>query len=88
MGQQTLGFELAPSGPDTTRLLQGLLERFGTGPFTVEQAVEYTQTTKYLTTHLRRLTLAPAAKAGRLDVTRPAGVKQFPEGRGIVLRFV
>ena len=58
-GQQTLGFELASSAPDTADLLRGLQVRFGTEPFTVEQAVEYTQTTKYLKTHLRRLTLAP-----------------------------
>jgi three-Cys-motif partner protein len=87
-GQQTLGFELATRGPDTTQLLQGLQHRFGTEPFTVEQALEYTQTTKYLKTHLRRLTLGQAAKDGRLHVTRPDGVKQFPERRGIILRFV
>jgi three-Cys-motif partner protein len=87
-GQQTLGFELATRGPDTIELLLGLQQRFGTEPFTVEQALEFTQTTKYLKTHLRRLTLGPAAKDGRLHVTRPAGVKQFPERRGIILRFV
>lgn len=88
VGQQTLGFDLAAPGPDTAPLLQGLQARFGVDAFTVEQAAAYTQTTKYLKTHLRRPTLAPAAREGRLEVTRPAGVKQFPEGRGIVMRFV
>jgi three-Cys-motif partner protein len=87
-GQQTLELELAERGPDTTALLQGLQQHFGTDPFTVEQALQYTQTTKYLKTHLKRLTLARAASEGLLDVSRPAGVKQFPEGRGIMLRFV
>ncbi|MFL5846350.1 MAG: three-Cys-motif partner protein TcmP [Solirubrobacteraceae bacterium] len=87
-GQQALDIEFADPKPDTGELLLGLKTLFGDAPFTVEEALEYTQTTKYLKTHLKRMTLTPAAKRGDLEVKRPPGVKQFPEGRGITLRFV
>ncbi len=87
-GQQTLGFDEPEQGPDTEPLLQALREHFGTEPFTVEQAEAFRQTTRFLRTHLKRLTLARAERAGQLEVARPAGARQFAEGRGITMRFV
>lgn len=88
-GQQTLGFEEPPPpGPDTSALLDALRSAFGTGPFTVEAAARVTQRSRFLDTHLKRATLAPAGKAGDLVVTRPAGALQFKEGKGIEMRFV
>ncbi|MCW3001920.1 MAG: hypothetical protein JWQ20_1218 [Conexibacter sp.] len=87
-GQQTLGFEEPEPQADTSGLLQALRVFFGDRPFSVEQAVELTQTTKYLKTHLRRQTLVPAERDGLVAVDRPPGVRQFPEARGIVMRFV
>lgn len=87
-GQQSLEFEEPQQGPDTRPLLKALRENFGPRRFSVEEAVEFTQRTPFLKTHVKRLTLAPAEKAGDLEVTRPRGVRQFAGGRGIIMRFV
>jgi three-Cys-motif partner protein len=88
-GQQTLAFDdPEPPGPDTAPLLEILRVHFGRERFTVEQAVAFTETTRFLKTHLRRLTLRPAEQAQKLHVQRPPGVHQFPEGRGIIMWFV
>jgi three-Cys-motif partner protein len=86
-GQQTLGFEEPEQSPDTRPLLQALREHFGRESFTVEQALSFTQRTRFRQTHLKRLTLAPAERAGDLEVARPPGVRQFVEHRGITMRF-
>jgi hypothetical protein len=67
--------------------LESLRQRFGTAPFTVEQAMDLTAESRFLDRHLRRLTLAPAERAGTLRVSRPAGARQFKEGTGITMRF-
>jgi three-Cys-motif partner protein len=88
-GQQTLALEGPDApGPDTAPLSEMLRQQFGSEPFTVEEAVEFTRTTRFLTAHLRRLTLVPLEKSGALRVQRPSGIRQFPKGRGIIMRFV
>jgi len=72
---------------DTGPLLELLRQRFGPVPFTVEQAMDVTAESRFLETHLKRLTLAPAEKAGTLQVSRPAGTRQFKEGKSITMRF-
>jgi three-Cys-motif partner protein len=86
-GQEALQLPEEPVEPDTTQLLALLRAQFGTEPFTVEQAIDFTKRSRFLETHLKRRTLAPAEKAGTLLVERPAGVRQFKEGSGISMRF-
>lgn len=88
-GQQTLGFEepAAPL-PDTRPLLEALRETFGTNAFTVEAAMELTERSRFLDTHLKQMTLAPAEKVTKeLEVHRPPGARQFKEGKGTTMRF-
>jgi three-Cys-motif partner protein len=73
--------------PDTGPLLDLLRQRFSAAPFTVEQAMDVTSESRFLDTHLKRLTLAPAERAGILEVSRPAAARQFKEGKGITMRF-
>ena len=87
-GQQTLGFEEPQQGPDTAPLLSAMRARFADEPFTVEEALEVAQTTPFLKTHVKGLTLAPAERAGLLVVTRPPGASRFADNRGIIMRFV
>jgi three-Cys-motif partner protein len=87
-GQQHLDFlEREPQKPNTAQLLAMLRQKFGTAPFTVEQAMDLTAESRFLDTHLKRFTLAPAEKAGTLVVTRPAGARQFKEAKGITMQF-
>jgi three-Cys-motif partner protein len=88
-GQQTLLFD-APvePGPDTEPLLALLRTTFGGAVFTVEQAQDLTRRSGFLEAHLKRLTLAKAEAASTLLVSRPAGARQFKEGKGITMRFV
>jgi len=88
-GQQQ--FDIVKSGlpkADTGPLLDLLRQRFGTVPFTVEQATDVTAESRFLERHLKRLTLAPAEKAGTLHVSRPVGARQFKEGKGITMWFM
>lgn len=73
--------------PNTEPLLELLHHEFGLKPFSVEDAIAFTETTRFLRTHLKQRTLAPAEQAGVLRVERPSGVRQFAEGRGISMRF-
>ena len=87
-GQQILGFEEPPpSRPNTRPLLAALRAKFGDRWFTVEDAMLLTERSRFLDTHLRRATLAPAEASGELFVERPPGVRQFKEGRGIRMKF-
>ncbi len=87
--QEALTFdEMGSQETNTAPLLELLRERFGREPFTVEDAMALTERSRFLDTHLKRMTLAPAEQAGMLEVRRPAGARQFKEGRGISLRFV
>jgi three-Cys-motif partner protein len=87
-GQQTLGFEEpSPPRPNTRPLLAALRAEFGDRWFTVEDAILLTERSRYLDTHLRRATLAPAEASGKLFVERPQGARQFKEGKGIRMTF-
>ena len=87
-GQQQLDFVEPPTPkPNTAPLRELLRGRFGGEPFTVEQAMQLTAGSRFLDTHLKRLTLAPAEKDGAIVVERPAGARQFKEGKGITMRF-
>jgi three-Cys-motif partner protein len=87
-GQQQLDMaESEPPKADTGPLLESLRRRFDTALFTVEQAMEVTAESRFLDTHLKRLTLAPAEKAGILRVSRPTGARQFKDGKGITMWF-
>ena len=88
-GQQTLGFvEPAPPRPNTEPLAALLRAKFAGSAFTVEQAMSVTEESRFLDSHLKRLTLVQLEKQGRLRVDRPPGARQFKEGRGTSMRFV
>ena len=87
-GQEAFTFENTTSqDPNTAPLLALLRQRFGSASFTVEEAIELTARSRFLETHLKRMTLAPAESNGTLEVQRPTGARQFKEGKGITLRF-
>ena len=77
--------------PDLERLEAALRGRFGTNPFTVDQAALFTtlQTPFAPRMHLKSKTLAVAETAGRLEAHQPGNPKRrrgdFP--RGTVIRF-
>lgn len=87
-GQQTLGFEIPTAREaNTGPLLDLLREHFDGRSFTVEEALALTERSRFLVTHLKRMTLAKAESGGALEVRRPPGARQFKEGKGISLRF-
>lgn len=87
-GQEAFAFEEPPPpGPNTEPLLEGLREKFGRRDFTVDEAIEFTKRSRFLDTHLKDRTLAPAEQAGHLEVNRPTGARRFKEGKGITMRF-
>jgi three-Cys-motif partner protein len=85
-GQDTLFGDL-PQDANTEPLLELLRERFDHKWFSVEDAMAVTACSRFLDSHLKQKTLRPAEQAGRLEVERPPGARQFKEGRGIRLRF-
>jgi hypothetical protein len=46
-----------------------------------------TERSRFLDTHLKRATLAPAEARGELEIVRPPGARQFRECKGIRMRF-
>lgn len=87
-GQQILAFETPLRvTPNTAPLHELLRSSFGNRSFTVEEAQEVTRRSDFLESHLKRLTLARAEAAGQIEVSRPAGARQFKEGKGITMRF-
>jgi three-Cys-motif partner protein len=87
-GQQTFGFdEPGPPRANTRPLLAALRAEFGDRWFTVEDAMRLTERSRFLDTHLKRATLAPAEARGELEVIRPPGARQFRECKGIRMRF-
>jgi hypothetical protein len=87
-GQATFAFEeTGRPNANTAPLLAILRDRFGSDPFTVEDAVQLTKRSRFLETHLKRMTLVVAEKAGQLEVDRPTGARQFKEAKGITMRF-
>jgi three-Cys-motif partner protein len=80
-GQEVLFDSVAVN---TDPLLQELRNQFGTRPFTIDQADRVTLVnTPFRKAHLRKLTLEPAEKAGKLEVQR-TGPRGFKNAR---LRF-
>ena len=54
---------------DTTLLRQAMMARFGTQPFTIEEACEFTVAeTPYIPSHVRRRTLKPLEEEDKLEV--------------------
>jgi three-Cys-motif partner protein len=84
-GQEVL-FTSDDSAVNTGPLLEHLRGKFGTEWFTIEEAEEATLfETPFRKGHLKRKTLAPAEKAGKIEVDRSDGQKQF---KGVRIRFV
>ena len=75
---------------DTMPLRAALRERFGTEPFTVAQAEEFTalETDFVEDMHLKMKTLAPLEWEGRLTVIRPRGARKGSWPAEVELRFV
>ncbi|MGH2941210.1 MAG: three-Cys-motif partner protein TcmP [Solirubrobacteraceae bacterium] len=86
-GQGALFGELPPADPDTAPLLAEIRARFGNDWFTVEDAIALTERSRFLDSHLKERTLAPAEKNGMLEVDRSGGGVRFKEGRGTKMRF-
>ena len=79
------------AAPDLERLEAALRQRFGTSPFTIEQASMFTTTDTPFAAriHLKERTLAIAEKAGRLEAHHPAKPKRRrgTYADGTVLKF-
>lgn len=84
-GQEVL-FTPDPDAVDTSPLLDHLREKFGNEWFTIEEADESVLETVFRVAHLRRKTLAPAEKEGKIEVDRSGGQRQF--ATGVRIRFV
>jgi three-Cys-motif partner protein len=78
---------LPAPGPDTAPLLIELQAQFGRNWFTVEDAITLTERSRFLDSHLKERTLAPAEKAGVLEVDRSGGGRRFKQGKATRLRF-
>jgi three-Cys-motif partner protein len=74
---------------DTTPLRDALIEHFGTTPFTIEQADEFTLVdTPYIPSHVRKRTLKPLEEADKLEiVTAKDRRKRFTYPAGTKVRF-
>ena len=86
-GQGSLFGELPRGEPNTAPLLAALRARFGSDRFTVEDAIAVTARSRFLDSHLKERTLAPAEKNGVLVVDRSGGGRRFKEGQGTTMRF-
>ncbi len=84
-GQEVL-FTPDPDAVDTSPLLSHLREKFGTEWFTIEEADESVLETVFRVAHLRRKTLAPAERDGKIEVDRSGRQRQFASG--VRIRFV
>lgn len=73
---------LLGSEVDTTPLLTGLRTHFGVREFTIEEAMSYTiRDSAFSSSHLKKMTLVPAEKAGQLEVlTARVRVRTYPDG--------
>ncbi len=86
-GQGALFGELPPGEPNTAPLLAELRARFGSDRFSVEDAIAVTARSRFLDSHLKDRTLAPAEKGGVLVVDRSGGGRRFKEGQGTTMGF-
>ncbi len=85
-GQEVL-FTPDTDALDTSPLLSHLRDKFGTEWFTIEQAQRATllETPFRVSSHLKGKTLAPAEKAGKIEVDRSGGQKRLAPG--VRIRF-
>jgi hypothetical protein len=79
-------------GPDvdTSLLATQLQQKFGDLPTPVETMEHFVMSdeTVFHTGHLRRKTLQPLEKQGRIAVNRPLGGRGFANGKCITVRFL
>ena len=82
--QQKILFE-----PDMGPLAQQLKSRFGNSDTPIEKIDDFVMSdeTIYHSGQLRKNTLTPMEKEGRITVTRPNNNRGFPAGKGITTRF-
>lgn len=78
-----------PIGEDTVRLAEELKNQFEDELTSIELIEEYVMSdeTIFHKGHLRRKTLQPLERDGRITVIRPHGVRGFPNNRGIKVIF-
>lgn len=83
-GRQQMLFDTS-----TEPLVEQLRDRFGHRPTPIEdiEAFVMSDETIYHKGHLRRKTLGPLEKEGRISVSRPLGARGFTNGKGIKVRF-
>ena len=74
---------------NTDALAEQLREAFGDGPTPIERIEEFVMSDKtiYHLGQLRRNTLGPLERDGKITVIRPLGGRGFPLHRGIKIRF-
>lgn len=82
--QQNILFE-----PNMEPLVQQLKCRFGSSDTPIEEIDDFVMSdeTIYHSGQLRKNTLTPLEKEGRITVTRPNNNRGFPAGKGITIRF-
>lgn len=75
--------------PDTEPLARQLREEFGTNWTTMQRIDDFVMgdRTPYHTGQLRRDTLRPLERDGRIEVRRPAGGRGFNADKGVRIRF-
>ena len=74
---------------DMEPLVQQLKSRFGNSNTPIEKIDDFVMSdeTIYHSGQLRKNTLTPLEKEGRITVTRPNNNRGFPAGKGITIRF-
>lgn len=82
--QQTILFK-----PGMEPLVQQLKSRFGSSDTPIEKIDDFVMSdeTIYHSGQLRKNTLTPLEKEGRITVIRPNNNRGFPTGKGITIRF-
>ena len=75
---------------DTTPLASQLKEKFGDNATPIEAIEQFVMTdeTVFHTGYLRRRTLQPMERDGRIEVHRPSGARGFSNRKGITVRFL
>ena len=81
--------QLALFGANTDRLAQQLRREFGHEWASIKEIERFVMSdaTPFHSGHLRRDTLRPLERNGKIEVYRPRGGRGFPAGRGIRIRF-
>ena len=76
-------------GPDTDQLGRQLHARFGKEWTPIERVDDFVMSdeTPFHLGHLRRSTLQPLERDGKIEVSRPSGGRSFVRGKGTRVRF-